>query len=364
MSMKNNIKPYRVVLPDAWKSKDRTKVLKLDWNEATINPSQNVLQALINELKNGYLNWYPNINNELLYDKISKYTKINSNLIEIFAGSDSLHEVISRSLLKEGDRVCIVAPTYDNFRATVEMSGASVEYFNLDNEFNLDFEKLSNQLFKSKPKLLYIVNPNNPTGNAHDFISLKKLIYSHIDINFIIDEAYYEFHKISLSGLVDMVDNLIICRTFSKAFSLASFRIGYAIASSKLIELLRLNRNPKSIPQLAQIAAIASLDDLDHMNNYVNEVLNARSHFLLELKKHTFLKAYDSDANFVLIKCVSNDLKNSLIKYLSTKEVYVRDFTHLANMDSFFRITIGTKKEMNFVLELINEFELQYFLKV
>jgi len=354
--MKKKITPYRVVQPDAWRAKDFSKVLKLDWNEATIPPAPGVFSAISEELLNGNLNWYPNIKNDILYSKISFYTKIEEDYIEIFAGSDSLHEVITKSLVQEGDIISIVSPTYDNFRSTVELSGAFIDHFYLDDLFFLDFDKLSKRLYEIKPKILYIVNPNNPTGNAHDFIRLSDLINKHSDVIFVIDEAYYEFYGYTFSNLVKTHDNLIICRTFSKAFALASFRIGYTIASLKLIDSLRIHKNTKSVPQLAQVAAVAALNNLTYTDKYVKDVSEAKYIFMAQLINYDFIKYFPSDSNFILLKCLTKEIKIDLLNYFSKREIYVRDFIHLAGMDNFFRITIGRTCDMKQVIEAIKNF--------
>jgi histidinol-phosphate aminotransferase len=353
--MRHKIKPYRVVLPEAWKSKNKQNVLKLDWNESTINPSPNVKRDISNFIKNEPLQWYPNLYNEELYKLISDYTSQNIETIQLFSGIDSLHEVISRTFLSEDDQVVIVGPTYDNFRACVEASRANVFNFHLDEDFKIDFKLLDECIENIKPKLLYIVNPNNPTGNSHDLKPVKELLKKHLNTILVFDEAYYEFNKSSFDQDLREIPNLIICRTFSKAFGLASFRIGYSLSNISIKNQLSNIRNPKSVSQLAQVAAIAALKDLNYTLKYIEEVNKSKKIIFEYFDKNKKFKVFNSDANFLFIKCNSISLKKVLITFLNKNKIFVRDFTHLPKLDNFFRITIGNSKQMNYLITVLDQ---------
>ncbi len=132
----------------------------------------------------------------------------------------------------------------------------------------------------------YICNPNNPTGTLHDILKLESLITKYGDMLFVIDEAYYAFCGKSVAYLLPNIQNLIITRTFSKAFGLASFRIGYCLSSAQNIAALNLFRNAKNITHLSQVAAIAALKDKEYMESYVKEIvlfLNALDFIYLTL---------------------------------------------------------------------------------
>jgi len=348
------LKPYPVVSHKAWSLENTIDVLKLDWNEATIPPTPKVKEYILKFLEDGHLNWYPDVCNQRLLKLISDYVKLPVENLQYFAGSDSLHEYIVRTFLEPGDKVLIVAPTYDNFRAVVEATGCHVDYYFLDKNFLMDIDDFMKCLENYRPKLVYLCNPNNPTGTLYRFDDLKSIIVRHNDIMFIVDEAYYEFDGITCKDLVIEYDNLIISRTFSKAFALASFRIGYAISSKTNIELLSKVRNPKSISAFAQIAAIAALEDIEYMKNYVKEVNKAKAWFMEELEK-LGIKAYGEGGNFVLIS-LKSDTKRRLVDFLEQKHIFVRDYSHVRNLENFIRITIGTRRQMEVVLEQIRAF--------
>ncbi len=349
--------PYKLSVLEAWGFNEDPDVLKLDWNEATVRPSPKVTERILKVISNGKLNWYPNINNIELIHKIANYNSVKDEQVQYFASSDSLHEYIVRAFIEPFDRVLSISPTYDNFRAVAESNGAHIQFYNLDSSFNLDFEKLNQDLKLIKPKVVYIVNPNNPTGSLFNVDELCVLIKKNQNILFIIDEAYYEFSKITISSHIDEFDNLIISRTFSKAFALASFRIGYLISSKINVEILNRIRNPKNISLFAQEAAIAALDDLEYTENYVCSVLEAKIIFTNYLKGLNWMTYYKGSGNFVFIKLKNIKLKNNFIKFLKENKIFIRDYGHIENTKNFIRITIGTKSQMNRVINHIKKFE-------
>lgn len=352
--------PYKLSSHKAWELENSSNILKLDWNEATISPSPSVFLAIKKALNMNHLNWYPNTNNASLKAKISEYTNIGSDYIQYFASSDSLHEYIIQTFLNNDNKVMIISPTYDNFRVVVESSGGIIKYYPLDENFNLDFNLLSINLNKIKPKLLYLVNPNNPTGTQYKIEDIESLIKEHKDILFIIDEAYYEFSGLTCSKLCLEYKNIIISRTFSKAFALASFRIGFAISCKENILSLNKVRNPKNVSLLAQVAAEAALGDLDYTLRYVKEVNKAKNEFYEFLILFKWTQVYKGKGNFLFLKIDTAKRKKELKVFLEKNKVFIRDYGHLLNTKEYLRISIGTSEQMNIVKEYINRFNESY----
>ena len=345
------LKPYSLVTHEAWERQGEEGVLKLDWNESTIPPSPKVKESIEMFLKSGNMHWYPDVNNALFLEELVKYSGLPLENIQYFASSDSLHEYIVRAFIEPDDRIAIVAPTYDNFRAVVESNGALTEYYHLDKNFKLPPDGFESYLELYQPKITYICNPNNPTGTMYDKEFLEMIISRFQNILFIVDEAYYEFVGVSSKDLVLDYDNLIISRTFSKAFGLASFRVGYALSSQHNIKMLSKVRNPKNISTFSQIAAISALQDLEYMRNYVNQVNEAKAMFSRGLAD-LGIKSSGQGGNFLLLN-IDPSKKREFISYLEAKNVFVRDYGHVIGMEGYVRITIGTTHQMEYVLGLI-----------
>lgn len=346
------LEPYPLVSHEAWRLDNKDQVLKLDWNEATIPPSPTVVLEVSNFILKGNLNWYPNVENNELICELAKYSEVPADYVDYFASSDALHEYIARTFVNENDVCIICSPTYDNFRVPIQSAGASVIY---EWSFNQgDVTELNDILSKLSPRLVYICNPNNPTGGFTPIQQIETIVQLNPETLFVIDEAYYEFVGSSASTLCTKYSNIIISRTFSKAFALASFRIGYAIASPKLRNNIRTVRNAKSISALSQVAAIAALKSKDYTAKYVSEVIQARDTFINSLNS-IGLVAYPSNANFVLVECRSELQKEHIISFLRKNRIFVRNFPSIHGNKNLFRITIGTQSQMALVFHKLRD---------
>jgi histidinol-phosphate aminotransferase len=353
-----NLAPYKVASHKIWEvpAEERKKILKLDWNEATIPPSPLVnerLTKLVSQQEVYYL--YPSTHNVELIELLSKYTSLPKENIQYFASSDSLHEYLVRMFVGVGDPILILGPTYDNFRLTCESQGAQIYYFDYSSNFELDKQGFKDKIGTVTPSLVYICNPNNPTGNVLEKEYLLDLIASYPDTIFLLDEAYFEFYGQTMSNYVLIHPNLFVTRTFSKAFALANFRAGYLIASAENILQISKIRNPKNFTTFTQEAVIAVLSDKEYMEKYVEEVLLARDLFKEQLSQSALVKnIYPSQGNFLLIEWIDFDVKMRVYNELSKNHIFVRNLMHNVLLMNTLRITIGTREQMSNVAAVIN----------
>ena len=352
-----NLAPYKVASHKVWEVSDekRKSILKLDWNEATIPPSPKVKERLkkIVEKEDIYF-LYPSTNNDEILQRLSIYTKLPVDNIQYFASSDSLHEYLVRMYITVGDPILILGPTYDNFRLTSQTQGAIVHYFNYDEQFNLNEFEFIETIKQLSPSLVYICNPNNPTGSLISKAYLKKLVSQFPDIIFLVDEAYYEFAGETMANEVINYANLFISRTFSKAFALANFRAGYLISDTNNIQQISKIRNPKNFTTFAQEAVIGVLSDIEYMTNYVQEVISSREWFIDELNMLPYVEhVYSSHANFILVRFTSFDNKMKVFNYLNENNIFVRNLMHSDKLINTLRFSIGTNEQMLRVLEVL-----------
>ena len=354
-----NLAPYNVASHKIWEvDRDvRKEMLKLDWNESTIPPSPKVKEALQEFLEEGTFNLYPNTNNKVLLNLLANYCLLPMEYLQYFASSDALQEYLVRMYVSAGDPILILGPTYDNFRLTCETQGGRINYFNYNGNFTLDEDKFIEKIEELSPSLVYICNPNNPTGNLLEINFIERILKTFPDTIILIDEAYCEFSGRTVAPLVLKYPNLFISRTFSKAFGLANFRAGYLISDKSNIEQISKIRNAKNFTTFAQIAVIEALKDLDYMKNYVDEVILSRQHFSGEITKLPIItKVYDSHGNFVLVEFINSDVKMNVFKELSNHGIYVRNLIHSKMLLNCLRITIGTREQMKRVLAVFNSF--------
>ena len=351
------MKPYKLASHAIWESENKETILKLDWNESTIEPPERVKNALMNSMVNNLIRYYPDVSNKDLIIKISNYVGVPKEYIQYFCSSDSAHESIIRTLINENDKILMLAPTYDNFRTTGEAQGATICYSIFEDNYYWSLKKFESDLNKFQPQMAYLCNPNNPTGTLIPKGDIHYLVEKYKGIYFIIDEAYYEFAKLTCADFVNSFNNIIITRTFSKAFSLAGMRMGYIIASQDLLGAINKVRNAKNIPQLSQIAALNALDEVEYMDNYVKEVNQAKRFFYDKLKNINIgqKNIVYGEGNFLVIEFKSMNDKKAFIERLKSNLIFVRDLSHMKEVELCVRITIGTEKQMLYVIRILEQ---------
>lgn len=359
-----NLAPYSVASHAIWEvaSDKRNEVLKLDWNEATVQPSPLVKKSIEALIKaDNFYNLYPSTHNEELIDLLAKYCCVAADHVQYFASSDSLHEYLVRMYVSVGDPIIILGPTYDNFRLTCEAQGGRIVNHDYSDDFLLDKTAFELAIKSTSPTLVYVCNPNNPTGNVLETDFLEYLIKKFDNTAFLIDEAYYEFYGQTCKHLIDQLDNLFISRTFSKAFALANFRAGYLLSHPSNIKHVSKIRNPKNVSTFTQVAAISALTDLEYMRDYVAEVKLARSYFHEELIKLKFVEVvYKGEGNFILVKFVDNKSKKHVFDVLASHLIFVRNLTHRESLKNCLRITIGTRDQMKRVLTVLKQIDSEF----
>ena len=325
--------------------------LKLDWNESTLPPSKKVKKAINNALDKdiNLLNWYPELYSKNLRSGLASYCNRDMEEILVTNGSDDALELICKVFLDPGDHVVVPYPTYTHFITYVQSRGAVLKKVESPDPFKPDISSILSNV-TPMTKLIYVVNPNNPTGVllSRKQISTICTIANHCIV--VIDEAYFEFAGESIIDLIDNHPNLIVTRTFSKAWALAGLRVGYLATNVDLIEQLKKVINPKSVSVLAQVAASAALADRDYMENYVKEVKASKIILLGFLREHN-LNVYDSTANYIMVQHPKLHL---LLEEMEKENIYVRDRSTFKNLPGFFRITIGDHEQ---TAELIKRLE-------
>ena len=355
-----SIKPYKSASHKIWtlNKEDKLKALKLDWNEATISPSPLVVARLKEMVLDGdFYNLYPSTENKTIIELLSKYTNLENKYIQYFASSDSIHEYVAKIFIGINDKVLIQGPSYDNFRLTAQANGAKIIYSEVGEDFRFNPENFESDIDRYKPEFVYISNPNNPLGYVHSVEYIERLLKKYKKTLFLIDEAYYEFSKITCSQLVKKYQNILVTRTMSKAFAIANFRFGYLLASEENINNISNIRNPKNITTLTQEAAISALKDVEYMESYVEEVKKAKEIFIEKMKNYNkYLQVYESQANFVVLRFNNEEEKEKLFTHLADNLIFVRMLSQSPILKTSLRVTIGTLEQMSHVVDIIENF--------
>ena len=314
-----------------------------DWNESEFPPTNKVFEVM----KSFYrYERYPDITAKLLKNKLSDYVSLPVDFIEVYNGSDDALKDIITVFVDRETHVLSYQPSYTQVNTFITTNTENYMKVNIKNplgehEYDFDYCKVAN--------VVYLVNPNNPTGKLLAVDEIEKLLKTYPDTLFIVDEAYYEFAKQSCSHLVVSHKNLIVTRTFSKAFGLASVRLGYCMGHPDTLSHLRKIRNGKAVNSLAQLCGVAALDDLDYLDSRIDEMNDAKKFFVDNLPHEYY--AVDSQTNFVLLKTPDS---KKLLNKMKDNKILIRDRSSFDNLENCVRITIGSKKQIIRVLDVIN----------
>ena len=311
-----------------------------------------VKQAASN-LSRTEFNEYPLPSYETLVNAVSSYAGVEASQLLVGAGADEVIDVIAKTFLDNGDASVVSMPTYSMFAvSTQSYGGRVVEVERKPPAYALDIESLVEASKQSK--LLWVCNPNSPTGNASGEQEVKDLV-GRADCTVVVDEAYSEFYGKSVAGLVNKFDNLVVARTLSKAFGLAGARVGYAVTNPSLATELNKVRPPCSISRASVPLAEAALSKqgIQEMKRAVEKIVCERKALAASLGK-LGLQCFPSETNFLLVGFNGFDAGKAFEKLLE-KGLVTRNFSKKKLTRNCLRITVRSGEENERLLQAIGE---------
>ncbi|MDX2320343.1 MAG: histidinol-phosphate transaminase [Moritella sp.] len=297
------------------------------------------------------LNRYPEFQPESVINGYAEYAGVKPTQVITTRGADEAIELLIRTFCEPGiDSILINPPTYGMYEISAETCGVATMKQALDVNFDPDYDAIKAQL--DTVNIVFLCAPNNPTGNLIDTAKLTDLLSAAKDKAIIVcDEAYIEFcPDASQVSLLQDFDNLVILRTLSKAFALASIRCGFALASNTVIGLLSKVIAPYPVPEpVAQIASQALTEKgIAVMQSRVTQLNGMRNAFVDELNQLQGIeKVFPATGNYVLVQFNNSQKVFSL---LGEQGIVLRDFSAKARLENCIRITLGNAAEMNSTL--------------
>ena len=329
--------------------------IRLSSNENNYGPSSKVISAIKDNSK--YSNIYPELDGNSLKLQLAKTFKINSNQIILGAGSDEILQMAYAAFTKPGDEVLFTKYAFAMYSIYAKNFKCKAIKFNDKNlQFSLnDLLKLSS----AKTKIIFLANPNNPTGS----IFYKKELINFLDkVNkktiVILDDAYCEYIQDkgydNGMNLVKKYPNLMITRSFSKIFALGGLRIGWGYSQLHNISKIYEFKKPFNVSRLSCIAGIESLKSKSWLNSNIQKNIINKNYTVNNLKK-IFFEIIDTKANFILLKFKNEKLANSYINFLNKKKITVRSLTSYG-LPNYIRMTIGTQSDMRKTVKISNKF--------
>ncbi|MCO4328560.1 histidinol-phosphate transaminase [Staphylococcus hyicus] len=314
-------------------------------NENVFGPSPKVKEAIRTHVDDLYL--YPEPNAPLLQQAIAEHFDIDPKRILFGAGLDEMIVIISRALLRAGDKVVTSEATFGQYFHNAVVEDANMVQVPLK-EGKFDLDAIA-EAVDASTSVVWICNPNNPTGTYHSHEVIEAFIQKiPSDVTIILDEAYAEYVTAEdfprTLELMETYPNVAMLRTFSKAYALAALRIGYLISTDTLASKLNVLRPPFNTTRLSEQAALAALKDQKHLQKAV-EINDVERRKFYEID--TTLKCYPSQTNFIFVETArASELNEALLR----AGIIARLFPNGV------RITIGFPEQNEVVRDILSQF--------
>lgn len=304
---------------------------------------------------NSPYNRYPDPHQRTLKQRIAELFSTGAENIFLGNGSDEGIDLLYRAFCEPGvDNVVSIEPSYGMYQVCADIQGVAMRKVQLNTDFSIDLDALL-QAVDRNTKLIFLCSPNNPTSNLLDSKAIFNVL-KNFDGLVVLDEAYVDFTE--EKGLLDNLKdfpNLVILRTFSKAWGLAGIRLGMVFASEQIVSIISRIKYPYNLNRLTMEYAMSALDDEKKKVKWVKEIISERKFLESKIQEFSFVEiVYPSDANFLLVK-VKNP--KELYKILAANNVIVRDRSGLPLCEGCLRITIGTKEENSILLSQLSKYE-------
>lgn len=327
--------------------------IKINANESTLGLPPLVEERVMNRLGMLAFNRYPNVEYYSLVEQIAKNFAVDSAQVLLGNGSSEIIEKVFHAFGGAGRKVVYPRPSFSMYKIYAKAAEAEGVPFDLDDRFDFDVDAFIAKVRQVGANLAVVCNPNNPTGNALTLSQVEK-IASSIDCAFLLDEAYVEFYGHSAVNLVAKYPNLMVARTFSKAYSLAGARVGYMIAQPDVTRMINKCFMPYHINVLSLAAADIVYQMRDEFVPRIQITISERRRMFNRLMKLEDIEVFPSQTNFILIRLAqAEDLKD----YLESLNIGVRYFSPDAfGLKDCLRISIGTFQENDTVFSSIRNF--------
>jgi histidinol-phosphate aminotransferase len=322
--------------------------LRLDFNENTLACSPAVREVL-GRISAGELTRYPE--RESVETIVAGHLGLAPAQVALTNGVDEAIHVLFEAFLDDGDALLLPVPTYTMYEVYASATDARVITVLADEDLRFPFDQLVVRI-TSRTKIIAIANPNSPSGSMaarEQILDLARLAPQAVVL---VDEAYFHFCGETVMDLVGTVPNLIVARTFSKAYGLAGLRVGVLAAPVDLMQWIRRVLSPYSVNSVALACLPAALKDTDYLDWYVGEVLAARAEFESALQAAK-VRYWPSRANFVLAEI--GPRHKEFVRHMLAAGVLVRDRSSDPGCDGRVRITIGTREQMKRAIAAMND---------
>jgi len=327
----------------------KTVVAKLNQNENPYDIPLSMKEAVLQEMKD--INWsrYPEYNPPELRRKIGECFNVSADQVLLGNGSNQLLYTITSAVVSPWDTIVISSPSFSLFEMVGRISQGRIVSVPQKPDFSLDKDPFIESL--KSARLTLLCSPNNPTGRSIETELLEEFLKA--TSGFILwDEAYGEFGGESAVPLLKKYPNLIVLKTFSKAFGLAGLRVGYLIAHPAIAKQLQKVNLPYNLNIFSTLATIRLMEAQELVESHVKKIVAEREKLFNKMKKIPGVFPSPSEANFILFR-VADGVK--VLKKLEERGILVRDMSGYSMLKNFLRVTVGTPEENLLFIETLSK---------
>ncbi len=340
-----NIEPY--VPGEQSTEKD---IVKINANENPYPPSPKAVNVL-KTFDADRLRFYPQADSSELKKAIAEFYNVKSENVFVGNGSDDVLALAFQAFFNSDKPIAYPDITYSFYPVWCRLFHIDYVTYPLDENFRINVED-----YKAENGGVVIPNPNAPTSLGEGKAFIEKLLNDNQDCVVIIDEAYCDFGGESSVGLTDKYENLLVTGTFSKSRSLAGMRLGFAIGTKELIDVLEAVKNSYNsytVDSVTMAMGVEAIRDVAYFNETVEKIISTRTRVTNELRGLGF-EVLDSQTNFIMATHPDYDMKK-LFEFLKSEKIFIRYFNQ-PRINKYVRITIGTDEEMDKFLDGIKKF--------
>lgn len=328
----------------AYHVQEASGFIKLDAMENPYNLPDEVKRAWIAELDSVFFNRYPDPKASKISERLKKQLALSDPIEILFGnGSDEIIQMLVMALAKKNAKVLSVEPSFVMYKMISKFCGVDYIGVDLNPDFSLNIQALKKQIVQEQPALIFLAQPNNPTGNLFYHQELCEIIELSTGL-VVIDEAYTAFTEYDALPLLSLYPNVLVMRTFSKT-GLAGLRLGYLLGNKSVLGEIDKLRLPYNINVLTQTLAACALDHYHLFLEQSKKIIEARNNLLQRLSENNDYEVFPSEANFITIRFKKINAKDAFLK-LKEKGILIKnlDGAHPL-LSNCLRLTVGIEKE-------------------
>jgi histidinol-phosphate aminotransferase len=322
--------------------------MRLDFNENTVACSPRVSEVL-GRISAGDLTRYPE--RAPVERIVAGHLGVAPDQVVLTNGVDEAIHVLFETFLGAGDELLLPVPTYTMYEVYASATDAHVATVQAAGDLQFPYERLLSAI-TPRTKIIAIANPNSPSGSIATRERIVEIAQLAPQAVVLVDEAYFHFYGETVIDLIETVRNVVVARTFSKAYGLAGLRLGVLVGPVESMQWIRRVLSPYSVNSLALACLSPALEDASYLKWYVGEVIGARAEFAIALDAAR-VRRWPSHANFILVEIGAKHAE--FVRLMSAGGILVRDRSNDPGCDGCVRITIGTREQMREAVGVLNQ---------